>query len=183
MSGACQQRLLTYLALGLPMLTGPALADDLRRSVEACAQIVDDGDRLACFDALVSDDGESIAASGSDATVVAPVTAADTAADPAPSDTVEKPTEQSAPVIAPARTLDEEKEREAFDVRLTRCTQTSASGRQVYYLDNGEVWRQSNNSRNNVRDCDTPVTIYKDLFGYKMEVPSENRSIRISPVR
>ena len=47
---------------------------------------------------------------------------------------------------------------------------------------NGEVWQQSNYSRNIVRDCDTAVTIEKDLFGYKMRVESENRSIRIRPL-
>lgn len=183
MSGACLQRLLTCCALGLALLSGPALADDLQRKIDDCAEVENDDDRLGCFDALASRDEESYAPAGNEAAAVTPVTTAATIAEPESTSKDEEAPETTSPIIAPARSRDEEKEKEVFDVRLTRCSQTSASGRQVYYLDNGEVWRQSNNSRNNVRNCDTPVTIRKDLFGYKMEVPSENRSIRISPVR
>lgn len=163
-----------FPAMVLVLLMESAAADDLQRRIDACADIGDDELRLACFDGLASEEKGGYGPAASEPADAPAAAAATTAAD-APA--------QSPPIIAPAPARDEAKEKDVFNVQLTRCTQTSASGRQVYYLDNGEVWRQSNSSRNNVRDCNTAVTIEKDVFGYKMHVPSEDRSIRISPVR
>ena len=170
-------RLVTGSALLLTLVAGPAAAEELQQRIDACAAIDDDAERLACFDALSSANGDGVYVPA------APEATSVSAAAPAPTSAVTQEEEPSPPIIAPAPARGEDKEKEVFNVRLTRCTQTSAAGRQVYYFDNGEVWRQSNSSRNNVRNCDAAVTIQKDVFGYKMHVASENRSIRISPVR
>lgn len=172
------QRQLTGLMLGLLVLPVAAAAADLQQEIDDCAAIADDGARLVCFDAIASMRRKSDAPDGNQQ-AGSQAEAASPAAESTVADADTPP--RSPPIIAPAPARD--KEKEVFVVRLTRCTETSVSGRQVYYLDNGEVWRQSNINRNNVKNCDTPVTIRKDLFGFKMHVPSEDRSIRISPVR
>lgn len=165
-------------AFMLLLASGPAIAQGLQDQIDTCAEIDDSKDRLACFDALVTvKDGND------DSAAADPVDVPTATPPPVAPSTKTETAQRSPPIIAPAPARDDDKDKDVFNVRLTRCTQTSASGRQVYYLDNGEVWRQSNSSRNNVRNCDTAVTIQKDVFGYKMLVPSENRSIRISPVR
>lgn len=184
MGDSSWHRLVTCPAMVLLLLSETAIAGDLQQQIDACADIGDDEGRLACFDALVSTKD-----SGHEPAVAEPA-AAPKATPPAPAgattaaSTTAEAQVKSPPIIAPASAGDEAKEKDVFNVRLTKCTQSAVSGRQVYYLDNGEVWRQSKNRRNNVRDCDdTAVTIEKDVFGYKMHVPSENRSIRITPLR
>lgn len=175
MSDSSGHRRATRVAIALLLVSGTAVAADLQQQVDACADIGDDQDRLACFDALVSGrNSDYVPAVAEPAEVPTAPAAASTAADAQV---------QSPPIIAPLPARGEAREKDVFNVRLIRCTQTSVSGRQVYYFDNGEVWRQSNSGRKTVRNCDTAVTIEKDGFGYKMHVPSENRRIRISPVR
>ena len=177
-----RQRLPAVHIVSLTLFSAVALAEDLQQRVDRCASIDSDAERLACFDALVSATSSPAGAAADDPGAAGGPVQASSAEAPTSSDVAATPT-QSAPIIPPEPARDEEKKKHVFSVQLTRCTQTSASGRQVYYLDNGEVWRQSNSNRNNVQNCNTPVTIEKDLFGYKMHVPSENRSIRIKPVR
>ena len=168
-------RRVTCPAIVLLLLSVTAVAGDLQQRIADCADIGNDGQRLACFDAIASGSSGDYEPAVAEKAETPPATAAASTAAEAPA--------QSPPISAPVPARDADKEKEVFNVRLTRCTKSPASGRQVYYLDNGEVWQQSNNSRKIVRNCDAAVTIEKDVFGYKMRVPSENRKIRISPVR
>ncbi len=189
-------------AMALLLLSGIANAADLQHEIDVCAAIADNDSRLACFDKLASAGQsdtlpaaaelaaeETIAAKpASEETVAAKAAdegpahaSATTTAATAASGSAD--TEAQSPPIIPPHQSGDDRENPVFNVRLIRCAQTSTSGRQVYYFDNGEVWRQSNSSRKKVRNCDTAVTVELDVFGYKMRVPSENRSIRISPVR
>lgn len=178
MGGSSWQRLLTGLASGLFMLSGASVAADLRQQFDDCATIEDDTKRLACFDALASAIDETHVHEESPHTEAPRDTAATAATDPATTST-DSPT-QSPKIIVPARTGNG---KEIFAVRMTSCSESSGRDRQVYYFDNGEVWQRSNSSRNNVKNCDTPVLIERDAFGYKMRVESEGRNIRIRPVR
>lgn len=152
------------------LLAGTAVADDLQQQLHSCAAIENDSERLECFDDMAKghapphdstsddiDDGEPEAESG-------------------PRQAERGATESTSPAIV-------SKEEKVFVVRLVRCSTPSSGGRQLYFFDNGEVWQQSNTSPTKIRNCDTEVNVRQDLFGYKMEVPSENRKIRIRPVR
>lgn len=183
----------TYsFAMALLLLSGIVCAADLQHDIDACAAIADDGRRLACFDKLASA-GNSHSVPTAAETSAEELVAAEPAVEgpgDAPAATIAATaassaadTEEQSPPILPSHLSGDDGENPVFNVRLTRCAQTSASGRQIYYFDNGEIWQQSNDSRKKVRNCDTAVTVELDVFGYKMRVPSENRSIRISPVR
>ena len=169
--------------MALLVVSASAVAGDLRQAVDTCAAIGEDKKRLACFDKLSSapeTDNDPAIAEPADAP--AGTAAAATASSAASKEAASKE-EESPPILPRHYAGDGEEGKAVFNVRLTRCAQTSATGRQIYYFDNGEVWRQSNDSRKKIRNCDTAVTVEQDVFGYKMRVPSEGRSIRIRPVR
>lgn len=178
MGDSSRHRWTTGAAVAFYLLAGNAVAGDLQQAIETCAAIGEDSDRLDCFDKLAS-------AGKSDVVPVAaePTQSAAETAVVAEASSVAEPEPTSPPILPKPVDGDDSGGNIEFNVRLTRCAQTSATGRQIYYFDNGEIWRQSNNSRKKVRDCDTPVTVEQDVFGYKMHVASEKRSIRITPVR
>jgi hypothetical protein len=60
---------------------------------------------------------------------------------------------------------------------------SEATGRWIFTFDNGQVWRQSNTGRLPFRDCDFVVTLRRDVFGYKLEIPSANRSVRVTRIQ
>lgn len=183
MRSFCGQQSRTFMVTSLLLVAGVASADDLKQRVDACAGIGDDGARLACFDALATPRPAAQTSTGNDDTVAAAVPVQATATEVTPvADDDATPTTSPA-ILPPAPAGDEAKENAEFSVQLTHCAETSATRRQIYYFDNGEVWEQSNNDKNKVRDCNTPVTVEKAMFGYKMRVPGQKRSIRIRPVR
>lgn len=165
------------LKLGFVMMTACLLpvagadASGLQARVDACAEIGSDAERLECFDALVQVGAE--VADGDVANTATEVPAA-AAPEPAPAEPGSNDTGPPAIIETEART---------FEVRLVRCSTSASGARQLYFFDNGEVWQQSNVGRTKIKDCDTDVRIRQDLFGYKMEVPSEDRRVRIRPVR
>ena len=66
--------------------------------------------------------------------------------------------------------------------RLTECRQ-GPSGKWYFYFDNGQVWEQRDSDRLRLKECDFEVTIRKDFFGYKMEMPDSRNKIRIGRVK
>lgn len=75
-------------------------------------------------------------------------------------------------------------EEEAFELkaRVERC-EKSADERYFFYLDNGQVWKQTRTERDRYRDCNFPVTITKDFFGYKMMTEDGERAVRVKRMR
>ena len=58
------------------------------------------------------------------------------------------------------------------------------SGDTIFYLDNGQVWRQRLKGRYFHRGDDTAVVIEKNLLGYfKMTVVASNKSIGVTRIR
>lgn len=156
-----------YALLVLIVTAGPASADDrLSAGVRACAAVSDDDERLTCFDALaaaIADDAPAVA--------VAATPAAASAAPPPLTDDVGKP-QTDEPGEAP----------ETYAATVARCEKNDATNRWYFYLENGQVWRQSNTGRLRFRDCAFDVTLQRDLFGYKMAIPSEDKTVRVSRV-
>jgi hypothetical protein len=66
---------------------------------------------------------------------------------------------------------------------VTRCEESSQSERLFFFMENGQVWKQSNSARVSFDVCQFEVTLKKDFFGYKMTIPSKGRTLRVSRVR
>lgn len=156
------------LLLLLPAFAGPASADDrLSAGVRACAAVSDETERLTCFDALAAAIAEEVPGA---AAAAAP--AAASAAPPPLTDDVGKPS-TGEPDEAP----------ESYTATVARCEKNNATNRWYFYFENGQVWRQSNTGRLHLRDCALEVTLQRDLFGFKMAIPSEDKTVRVSRVQ
>ena len=65
---------------------------------------------------------------------------------------------------------------------VTKCRQ-DGNKKYYFYLENGQVWKQSDRKRLKYEDCNFDVTIIKDFFGSKMQQDGEDRRIRITRVK
>lgn len=67
---------------------------------------------------------------------------------------------------------------------VTSCKQ-SHDGRWFFIFENGQVWKQSNSDRRSRRykNCNFPVTIKKDGFGYKMNIQELSRELRVRRIK
>ena len=65
---------------------------------------------------------------------------------------------------------------------LTGCRQDGV-GKYYFFFENGQVWKQRDNSRPYFGDCELDVTITKDFFGYKMHVDGQKGETRIGRIR
>lgn len=146
-----------------PITDMPAAEDTLADRLATCSEVTGDAERLACFDSL---------AKGMQSTPIVKADGADKEhALPPLADDVGKPKNE------------EEVPPEEYAGRVESCAQSDASGRWYFTFDNGQVWRQSNSGRLPFRECDFAVRLRRDMFGYKLEIPSEDRSIRVTRVR
>ena len=75
-------------------------------------------------------------------------------------------------------------EDEAFELKatVTRC-EKSPDNRYFFYLDNGQVWKQTRTERHRYKDCNFAGTIIRDFFGYKIVREDGERDIRVKRVR
>ena len=138
-----------------------ATADTISAGLTACARETDDAKRLACFDAL-ADGTPSDAPAGSAPTATPPLTAE--VGLPGPEEADEEPPE-------------------VYAAHVSSCKKSAANNRWYFEFDNGQVWRQTNSGRLAFRDCDFDVTLRRDVFGFKIEIPGEDRTIRVTRIR
>lgn len=154
------------------VLTVPGLGyaqAGLSDALSECAAVSDDTERLACFDALAAD-AEPAAAARAPAASEAPPAA-------------------SAPPRAPAPITDDvglaadEDDEPEYSVRVTSCREAARGQQLFFYLDNGQVWKQSDYRRLRMRDCDFDAVIVKGAFGFRLELADIDRTVRVSRVR
>jgi hypothetical protein len=193
------------------MATAGVVAALLAASASAqqdCRSIEDDASRLACYDSLALPP-KPVEAPPSAKPAVAPPSAKPVEA-PAQMKTAEpeKPPPAAVPVedkvpamTVPAATetpvtepapLDDEVGKEALGrdedkelvVRGTvvRCVE-DATSKYLFYFDNGQIWKQKDNTKIRWQECAFDVTITKDVFGYKMVPDGETRKVRIGRVK
>ena len=76
-------------------------------------------------------------------------------------------------------------ERPEYSAVVTHCEELKQERRLFFFMENGQIWRQSNAGRLNfrARDCQFDVTVKKDMFGWILHVPSENERVRVKRVR
>jgi hypothetical protein len=160
-------------------LPGSAAAADydaaLAAALRACASVSDAGDRLACFDTLAEELGVAAAAQPKKIPV-APAAAATAAA-------ASEATPPLDDAVGKERIDDDEEEPESWSGRVTSCEKSEATNRWYFHFDNGQVWRQSNAGRLTFRECEFDVTVERDLFGFKLAIPSMDKSVRVARVR
>lgn len=167
----CEQRSASPLAIALLLVialdagAAGAAEDTFAAGLLACKDIPDAARRLQCFDRLAAGVGE-----GNSAGMTSAEDEAGAKALPALGAEVGKPRSEDEPA-------------EEYAGRVTSCEKSDVSGRWFFTFDNGQVWRQSNKGRLPFRECEFSVTLKRDLFGYKLEIPSENRTVRVTRVK
>lgn len=160
-------RALSRILLGAVFLGAPLMsfADDvIPDELRLCSTIDDSSARLACYDAYSGRQApaQTLPSASSEPT-------ADQALDDLGSETLR-------------RDADEKEEELAVRATVTGCKK-DAREKYMFFFDNGQVWRQSNDKRVYFRDCEFAVTITKDVFGYKMQRDGDKGRIRISRVK
>jgi hypothetical protein len=138
--------------------------------LQKCAELEDAQARLGCYDA---------------------VSQRQRAAEP-PAPAAATPDPGDAPEPAQPAPLSDAVGEEQLDTReakegpvrgtLSDCRK-GPTGKWYFYFDNGQVWEQRDNDRVHFSECNSEVTISKDFFGYKLEMPDSDNKIRIARVK
>ncbi len=187
-----------------------AVADeDFEDAVRKCASIQDESARLTCFDAVAIIRAGSL---GEPAVAPEPPAAATetVSTEPAPqapagltlaeeSADIELATGAAAAAAVAAEAQDEpppltddvgiervepsKKENPEYSARVVRCDKHSQSGQIYFFLDNDQVWKQSNYRRISLGDCQFDVLMKKDAFGFQLYIPSKKRTVRVARIR
>lgn len=169
-----------YARIYLLILLAPAsLAAELDPATElaACARIVDDSERVTCYEEL----GNRVLANQTD-TSQADAAAIGTAA-------VAEMPEPTTEAAGLPDDLGGSKFEEAAagegppsQGRVIRCEEGS-DNRWFFYFEGGQVWKQNDDRRRRFKDCDFIATIAKDMFGYKMQIDGVDGKIRVNRKR
>lgn len=165
-----------------------------------CRSIEDDTARLACYDGLALPPKPVEAPPPAEAPV--PMEAAKPEKMPQAEPPAVVPAEEKMPAMAaPAATkapatepapLDDEIGKEALGRddeeelvvhgTVVRCVE-DATSKYLFYFDNGQIWKQKDNTKIRWKECAFDVTITKDFFGYRMVPVGETRKVRIGRVK
>jgi len=163
-----------FACLGLAAVRGVAQTTVELAALERCASITSDAARLACYDA-VTDVARGMAAPAAPPAASAASTGESARAEAAASPGVEAFGVEQVEDRA-VEMLDEIHSRLVGEFSGWR-------GNTVFRLENGQVWRQSDNGRL-VFQADAPlVTIRRGAFGtYRLSVEGVNSAVRVRRV-
>ncbi|MGI9236307.1 MAG: hypothetical protein ACR2QZ_02875 [Woeseiaceae bacterium] len=157
------------------LFAATAVADDLAAGLATCRAVTDESERLACYDELAP----------------STVPIAEAAAPPLiHDDDVAEAEPAAAPLIldddvAKTEVKGAKVEQPEYAAVVTRCEEAQHERRLYFFMENGQVWKQSNSKRIRLKDkdCQFEVTVRKDGFGWILRIPSEDRRIRVRRVR
>lgn len=145
-AGLAMSLLLSAFAEAANSQTDEELAERLRQ----CARVEGKDARIECLQSLANDAlREDSVGSNIKAT---PVSVART--DKEPDRAQDKPSSV-------------ESTKEPIKGTLRDCRK-SHSGAYLFYLEDGQIWKQADTRQKRLRKCNWPVTIERDIFGYKM---------------
>ncbi len=164
--------LLTVVCLGSPSLS--RAADAVPGELMQCSAIDDAAARLACYD-RISDRPKTAAAGQSEPEVPVEAVA------PPQSETPRVPVETAVPATM-ATSSAQKADDGSIRARVIRC-ENNISEQVVFYLDNGQVWKQSSHKRLKFRDCDFDATIRNEFLGFKMQPDGDKRRVRVTRVK
>ena len=75
---------------------------------------------------------------------------------------------------------DKDPDEEAMTSRVVQCQRDRSSGSWYFRLENDQVWKQVDRRTLQFRDCDFPVKVVADGFGYVMLIEGRDGRIRVS---
>ena len=171
----------TMLAGALALSALAAAQTLAAQTLSDCVAVDDDAERLACYDRVTK-------AARRDERPAAP---AAPAAPPA-AEAAEAPAVQATPAPAPSPT---ETGDFGFENRKTATgaqqiesryddSFTGWSGKTLFRLENGQVWKQAQNGRVSYRAERPVITVKRAAFGsFRLHVEGLNRSIRVKRVK
>ena len=143
----------------------------------ACARIGDDAARATCYEELGRE-----ALSEADATRAAPVATEAAAATSATESGTAGATVPATSAATNVPIKGEGRPAEEYQVVVASCDQNK-NKEMYFFLDNGEVWKQTGGSRVLVNDCNGAATIRKDLFGYKISIGDSAGATRVKRIK
>jgi hypothetical protein len=182
---------LTSIVLGIAVLGGTAWADadrDVLREVAKCADIAAAPDRLKCFDAAVPH---------AQAALTQPEAPAQTAQTTTQSEGdsggvlgwfgFERPVTKTEDFGKPAPRVADPKEITQLNATVTEFARTP-TGKVLFILDNGQIWRQIDGDPGNVADPSAneqlKVAIEKGFFGsYNLKIEGKTGLIKVRRVK
>ena len=142
-------------------IVGPAVADDSETldEIRRCAHIEGRDIRVECLDLLANK-----------------VLREDDVSDEA-----SRISEGTYPVQAPAKESSKSAKK-AIRAVLTKCKKNN-EGKYLFYLENGQIWKQANKQNKRYRPCEGSITIVRDLMGYKMIRTDDGSYVRVRRLR
>ncbi len=149
----------TWFAAAVAPTATAVAQDDLATRLATCQAVTVESNRLACYDELAA----SIESDAGPA--AAPVALSDD--------------------VAKAESKHSKVDQPEYAAVVTRCEEAKQERRLYFFMENGQVWKQSNAGRLRLKDkeCQFEVTIRKDTFGWILRIPSEDRKLRVRRVR
>ena len=147
-------------------VAGTAESADPVEALKACAEMTDRDARLACFDNL----GQRVLGEES-------------AQNEPAQEEVAQPEAETRTIAAEAQPLPDDlgvtgPKTTEYSGRVTSCKK-GHYGDWYFIFDNGQVWKEVNRRNRRFKECDFDVTITKDTFGYRMQIDSLNKSLRV----
>ena len=164
------ERFIRVFLLATIVSSVPALsiaAENIRDELKSCRAVDEAAVRLGCYDRISGRQSQP------------------------PEPAIEGAAEASLPVSAPPENFgaeslrhdDEKKVKEPpVAARVNRCSK-DVRDKYIFYLEGGQVWKQSGDKRLYFKNCDFGVSIRKDFFGYKMQLEDSKTKFRVSRVR
>lgn len=156
--------------LVIALATAASAQSDLADALRKCVVVEDDAARLDCFDDIANSLAGAESRTSEPGQVAAELDDGDQT----------KPLSDD---VGKGAVSGEEASRKIYTATVTRCEHNRRLNEFLFFLENGQVWRMSNFRRPIVVKCRFDVTIEQDFFGFKMDIPSEDASFRVSRVR
>lgn len=159
--------LVVILAIAAPSLSNAL--ENVSDGLQRCALIGDATSRLVCYDQLGG--REDLTAVKLDSPLVLPLD------DLSSGSMTERNAQQSKtkPRFEP--------ESESDIVKVKKCIKSGGNKKYVFYLEDGQVWKQVSDQRLSFKDCNFGVSIHKDFFGYKMQLEDSKQKFSVSRLR
>ncbi len=188
-----------FVLATVPLSAGAA---DLEDDLSACASIKRDRARLACFDEIAAKiappPAEPAAAPepppATQGTIESPPDSAEPAPAPPPVQSQRGTKPETAPVVESAVRGNEE-DLFGFESQVQTTTPdeirtrymgefTGWSGRTLFRLENGQVWKQIDNSKLVWKASSPVVTIRKGAFGsFRLGIEGVNKTVKVKRVK